>query len=285
MDITTLETLLTAAGIACFCAASLLALAGLLRQHPPEEAEPWVSRLLALGFAPLLALIVWHGVRAGGVPLFNRFDALTVYGLCITAAYLLMSARRKQGVSAFLAPYVTLILVAGAATVHVKAGPPPGVPGIWLMLHLCTAFASYSLFSLASILAVVYLVQVRNLKKGRFGVVFERLPALETLDLLMFRQVGFAFVLLTLSIVLGFFLVHLSGSGPEWITDPKVAATLITWALYAVLVHMRASAGQHGTRVAMVTALGLCLVLFTLIGVHFVSDSVHGFIQMGKLPG
>lgn len=285
MGIMNLESLLAVTGIACFCAASALALSGLLRPHPPENLGQNITRLLIGGIVPLLAVIVMHGMRAGGLPLFSRFDALTTYGLCITVAYLFMRARRTRGVAAFLVPYVTVVLIAGATTVHVKAGTPPSVPGGWMVLHLCTAFAGYALFSLASILAVAYLVQDRNLKKRRFGLVFERLPALETLDHLMFRQVGFAFVLLTLSIVLGFFLVHLSGSGPEWIMDPKVISTLVTWVLYAVIVHMRASAGRHGTRVALVTALGLCLVLFTLIGVHLVSGSVHGFIQVSALPG
>ena len=100
---------------------------------------------------------------------------------------------------------------------------------------------------------------------------------------MMFRLVGFAFLLLTVSLVLGVYLVHESGSGRKWMTDPKIIATLVTWALYAVLVHMRANAGRHGMRLALVTLVGLVFVLFSMVGVHLFADSVHGFIRIGGM--
>lgn len=281
-----LETTLAGAGIGFFCAASFWAVSSLVRQHPPERSELGVSLLLALGCAPLLAVLVLHGANAGRVPLFNTFDALTVYAVFLTlAALCLLTRRRTQGIFAILAPYVTLLLLAGFPTVGVTTGPVPHqVPGTVLLLHLLAAFTSYALFSLASVLALAYLIQDRNFKHRRFGVIFERLPALETLDHLMFRVVGYAFVLLTISLALGVYLVHESGNGPGWIADPKVVATLVTWALYAMLVHMRARAGRHGTRLALITLAGLAFVLFSMVGVHLIAHSVHGFVQIGATP-
>lgn len=281
-----LEATLAGAGIGFFSAASVWAWVCLLRPHLPEKGALGVPLLLALGCAPLLAVLVLHGARAGRVPLFNTFDALTVYGVFLTlAALCLLTRHRTQGVLAILAPYVTLLLIAGFPAVGVTTGlVPHQVPNAVLLLHLLIAFAGYALFSLASILAFAYLIQDRNFKRRNFGVVFEQLPALETLDYLMFRLVEFAFLLLTISLALGIYLVHESGRGSEWITDPKVVATLATWALYAMLVHMRANAGRHGTRLALITAVGLAFVLFAMVGVHLVADSVHGFVQIGGIP-
>lgn len=281
-----LEATLAGAGIGCFVVASAMAVAGLLRPHPFERGDRIVPLLLALGCAPLLAALVLHGAHAGGVPLFNTFDALTIYGLLLTvSALLVLTRQRTQGVMAILAPYVTLLLLAGFPAVGVATGPiPHQVPSAVLILHLSAAFVGYAQFSLAGILALAYLIQDRNFKQRRFGAVFERLPALETLDHLMFRAVGFAFILLTVSLALGVYLVHESGSGHEWLTDPKVVATLATWALYAVLVHMRANAGRHGTRLALMTVVGLAFVLFSMVGVHLVAHSVHGFVQIGSIP-
>jgi len=165
---------------------------------------------------------------------------------------------------------------------YAKAGPPPSTQNLWLALHVILAFAGYALLSLASVLAAVYLVQDRNLKHKRFGLVWERLPALETLDHLMGRQLGLGFLLLTGSILLGITLVWRNGGGEEWFMDPKVGATAVTWILFAVLVHMRASVGRHGRNMAVVTIAGLLCLLFAFIGVHLVTDSVHGFV--GILP-
>jgi ABC-type uncharacterized transport system permease subunit len=127
---------------------------------------------------------------------------------------------------------------------------------------------------------VAYLVQDYNMKQKKFGPVWERLPSLETLDHLMSRLVGMAFLLLTLSVVLGCGLVHRAGGGDRWITDPKVAAVAAVWILFAVLVHMRASADRHGRGVAILTVAGLAVVLFAFIGVHFVADSLHAFLSV-----
>lgn len=280
------SVILAIVGIAFFCAASVCALVGLLRTHPFKRGDLAVSWLLSLGCVSLLVLLVLQEVIARRLPFFNRFDALTLYALLLTVAALcLLTRHRTQGVMAILAPYVALLLIASFPDVGVKVDPVPHqVPNVVLLLHLGIAFAGYSLFSLAGILACAYLVQDHNLKHRHFGLVFERFPALETLDHLMSRLVGIAFLLLTISLVLGFYLVYLSGTGSEWITDPKVMATMVTWSLCAMLVHMRANAGRHGTRVAILTVVGLVLVLFSMVGVHMIARSVHDFVLSGGNP-
>ena len=98
----------------------------------------------------------------------------------------------------------------------------------------------------------------------------------------MGRQLGLGFLLLTGAILLGITQIWRNSGGGEWLTDPKVGATAVTWILFAVLVHMRASAGRHGRNMAVVTIAGLGCLLFAFIGVHLVASSVHGFV--GILP-
>lgn len=279
-----LEIMLAVAGIGCFGAASAYAYVCLTRQHPPERNGGGVQLLLLLGCAPLLAMLVLHGMNASRIPMFNSFNVLTAYGICLTFAAIFVLARRgKHGVLAILAPYVTVVLIAGLPYVGMRTGPvvAQDVPHTILLIHLLIAFASYALFSLASIIAIAYLIQDRNFKNRNFGVVFERLPPLETLDHMMFRLVGIAFLLLTVSLVMGVYLVHQSGNGRAWMTDPKILSTLATWILYAGLVHMRANAGRHGTRLAVITLIGLAFVLFSMFGVHLIANSLHSVVLLG----
>ena len=281
-----LEIILAIAGIGCFGAASAYSYVCLIRQHPPEQGSRGVPLLLALGCAPLLAILVLHGVNASHLPMFNSFNVLTAYGICLTfAAIFVLARRRTQGVLAILAPYVTIVLIAGLPSVGMRTGPvAQEVPHTVLLVHLLIAFASYALFSLASIIAIAYLIQDRNFKNRNFGVVFERLPPLETLDHMMFQLVGIAFLLLTISLVMGVYLVHQSGNRLAWMTDPKILSTLATWILYAGLVHMRANAGRHGTRLAAITLIGLAFVLFSMFGVHLIAHSLHGVVLIGGAP-
>lgn len=279
------NTILSAIGIVFFCAASVCAVVDLLRTHPPEKGEQGVSLFLAFGCVSLLATLVLQGINTHSiVPLFNRFDTLTVYVVFLTiAALCLLRQHRTQGLMAILAPYATILLIAGFPAVNVRTElVPPQVVNTALFFHLVTVFAGYALFSLASILACAYLVQDHNLKYRHFGIVFEKFPALETLDHLMFRMIGTSFLLITISLALGYYLVHETGRMSEWITDPKVMATMATWTLCAVLVHMRANIGRHGTRLALFTVAGLALILFSMVGVHLVAQSIHNFVQIGS---
>jgi ABC-type transport system involved in cytochrome c biogenesis permease subunit len=108
--------------------------------------------------------------------------------------------------------------------------------------------------------------------------VFHRLPSLEALDELMRELVGAGFLALTVSIVLGFVLARLNDWGWGWLADPKIVATLVTWVVYAVLFHLRAAQHRHGRKMAIVALVGLACVLFSFLGVHWVSDSVHNFV-------
>ncbi len=272
-----LESILTIVGIALYTLASLFALLCLVRTPPLQKNL--IPALLTMGAIPFVVILGMHAGRSGLPPVFGRFEAACFYVLITSAAYLRIARqRRMQGVAAILIPCLTCILLWGIAASSGRISPnvPLSHHTIWLGLHACAAFSAYALFSLAGLLAVIYLVQDRNLKQKRLGILFDRLPALESLDRLMSLHVGFAFLMLTVSMGIGLVLVRHSGSMQVWITDPKVAATLVTWTFYAVLVHMRASAGRHGKGVAIVTAVGCCWVLFVFVGIYADASGVHG---------
>jgi len=275
------ERIVAVLGLGCFVASALLSMVSLLGARPRNERPALV--LLAAGWVIFAGVLAVRAVQAAAIPAFSYFEALTCYALALSAAYLLLMVMRPaRGIGSFLIPYVSIVLACGLPGMYVKAGPPPAIQNLWLALHVILAFTAYALLSLASVLAVAYLVQDANLKRKRFGLVWERLPALETLDHLMGRQLGLGFLLLTGSILLGISQVWRNGGGQEWLTDPKVGATTVTWILFAVLVHMRASAGRHGRNMAVVTVAGLLCLLFAFVGVHLVTNSVHSFV--GILP-
>ena len=275
------ESILTLAGISCYVVASVIAITGLLR--PSRTRDRWVLILIAVGALSLVSVLATHTVRADQLTVFTRFEAFTSYAIVVTIAYLILRARRKLtgSLAAILVPYVTVVLMLGAPAVRSEVSLSPQVQSVWLGLHVIFAFAGYAFFSLAGGLAAAYLVQDHYLKRKRFSVWLERLPALETLDRLMGIQVAVAFLLLTVAIVMGTMLVSLIGGGQEWITDPKIIATVLAWGIYAIVVQMRASADRHGRRAAVVVIMGFVCLLFAFIGVHIVTDSVHGYLLVG----
>ncbi|MDA0578176.1 MAG: cytochrome c biogenesis protein CcsA [Verrucomicrobia bacterium] len=275
------EFVLTLVALALYMAASVLAIMGLLRPSPGADRRVLV--LAACAALPLVIVLLQHGLAAGHVRAISRFEAFSIYGIVLTGAYLLICVKRPRmrGMAALVIPYVTVMLILGMPAIQAEAVLAPSVQSIWLKLHIVSAFLGYASFSLAGVMAVAYLVQDRNLKGRNTGVLATRLPALETLDRMMSAPVAIAFLMLTISIVLGVLLVRVSGGGDEWVTDPKVVSTVLTWCIFAVLVHMRAWANQHGRRVALVIIMGVLCLLFGFVGVHVVATSVHDYLHVG----
>lgn len=278
------EFIISLLGVGCYVAASLLALASLLGFRPKGERSAII--LMMVGGVILAGVLAYRGVGLTSMPAFNRFDAMTSYALAISGAYGLWSVYRyTRGIAGILIPYATLLLLCGISAFRLEAGVPVPLQGPGMMLHVAAAYAAFGVFTLASISAVIYLMQDSNLKHKRFGVVWERLPSLEGLDHIMSRLVGVAFLLLTVSIGMGVVLIHRVGGGDEWTLDPKVVATAILWILLAVFVHLRASSGRHGRGVALVAVFGLGCLLFAFMGVHLVAPSLHSFVQIGLRVG
>ncbi|TFH13975.1 MAG: hypothetical protein E4H02_10790 [Lentisphaerales bacterium] len=272
-----LITILIIVGIGSFLVASILALLAFLR--PGWSIDRFLLPLLLIGTVPIAAVLISHGIETSRFPALGRFEAFTCYALAIIAVYVhAMRRHRVSGIAAILLPYVTILLIVGAPAAGVAVALPDQWPAVLLNVHIVAAFVAYALFTLASILAVTYLVQDNNLKRKRFGAVFEKLPALETMDHLMRQQVGTGLLMLTISIVAGAVMLHLSGNAQAWLTDPKIAATAAMWIAYAVLMHMRTSADRHGRRLALATIVGLFFLLFTFVGVHLIAESIHDFV-------
>jgi ABC-type uncharacterized transport system permease subunit len=274
-----METLLAIIGLVVYGVASLIALSSLF--NPGVRRERLELNLLAGGALIFLVVMVMRVVKAGCLPAFSRFDGLTWYALALSGTYLLMKPRRfARGISGLLMPFATGILLWGLPAHGVPAGVPPPNQGVLLVVHVIMGYAAYAVFSLASINAAAYLIQDYNLKNKQFGAVWEQFPSLETLDHVMSRLVGLAFLFLTVASVGGLMLAHQSGAGDKWLTDPKVAAVTAAWIFFAVLVHIRASSDRHGRGVAMLTVIGLVLVLFAFVGVPLLVESIHSFLQI-----
>ena len=152
-----------------------------------------------------------------------------------------------------------------------------------MTLHAWCSLLSYGAFLAAFIAGVLFLIQERQLKRKTMGVLFRRLPSLESLDRINFRAISAGFGLLTIGATSGFIEAALL-RGRWWTGDPKEYLTVLLWASYLALWVLRQRATLRGRRVALLSIAGFTFVLFTFLGTGRIVPSLHPFVRLSVRP-
>ena len=113
--------------------------------------------------------------------------------------------------------------------------------------------------------------------KNRLLVLF---PEPVILDELGYQMTLFGFLFLSVGIITGAVWAN-SAWGRYWGWDPKETWSLITWFIYATLLHARLMRGWRGKRIAYLTLVGFAAVLFTYFGVNLL-PGLHSYGNLGQ---
>jgi cytochrome c-type biogenesis protein CcsB len=248
--------------------ATVLHLAYLASQR--REVEAWGRRATWAGFGAHTLGIAVRYAEAGYTPVTSLHESMSFFAWCIVGLYLLLQLRyRVPSLGGFASP-VALLFVLAAVSLGGEIEPlNPALQSFWLPVHVILLFLGDGAFALAAAAAVMYLIQERQLKRKRLSGWFHRLPNLDLLDELNYRCLTIGFPLLTVGIITGSLWAQ-QAWGTYWSWDPKETWSLITWLLYAALLHGRLTVGWRGRRAAVWALVGFASVLFTFLGVNYV---------------
>jgi cytochrome c-type biogenesis protein CcsB len=153
----------------------------------------------------------------------------------------------------------------------------PSLQSYWLGIHTVFAFLSNAAFALAFGIGLMYLVQERYVKTKNLGSLFGRLPSLQTLDEINYKLITFGFPLLTMAIITGALWAE-TAWGNYWNWDPRETWSLITWFIYAIVLHARLVAGWRGKRAALLSMLGFLTIIVAFFGVKLLKKGLHVFL-------
>jgi ABC-type transport system involved in cytochrome c biogenesis permease subunit len=247
---------------ACFYAPGLFyAMLALLRRRNIPYAvarEAFRVGVILHGVA-----VVDLGMAIGRLPVENFFQTLSLSAFLVAVLFLMVEWRyhfTSTAVAHF--PLVFVMTLVAAMERPVAVLTDDRVKETWLAIHIVLVLGGYAALLLTAIASILYLVQERRLKTKTAGKLLERLPPLATLDDVIGGSLGVAFVLITLGVILVMTWAFVY-SGTSWIRDPKIAVSLITWALLLGATYLRATAGWRGRKVAVMALVVLVCAIFT----------------------
>jgi ABC-type uncharacterized transport system permease subunit len=144
--------------------------------------------------------------------------------------------------------------------------------------HIAVATLAYSTLTIAAFHAVLMALQESRLHTrgeggGFLSTALDQLPALLTMEKLLFRMITLGFVLLSLTVLSGIvFSEELFGKALKW--DHKSVFTLLSWILFAALLAGRHFRGWRGKTALSFTLAGFATLLLAYVGSRFVLEVV-----------
>jgi cytochrome c-type biogenesis protein CcsB len=265
-------------------AAFLYVAALIFKKEAPARLGTWVALLGLIGNTAgfLLRWVESYRLGYGHAPLSNLYESLVFFSWTIAVLYLVVE--RKYGsriIGAFTMPLAFLAMAYASLSPNISDRIQPLLPALksnWLIAHVVTCFIGYAAFALAFGLSIMYLIRERSLSTG--NTVIGRFPQPKVLDDLTQQMVMFGFLFLSVGIITGAVWAN-SAWGRYWGWDPKETWSLITWFIYATLLHAKFMRGWHGRRIAYLSLTGFAAVLFTYFGVNLL-PGLHSYGAMGQ---
>ncbi len=234
--------------------------------------------LAAIGFV-LHTVNIALNLLSGHIPVTNMHEASSFFSWCIVLLFFYVEYRYKIGLlGSFIMPVVFILMLSSSVLPREITPVSPMLQSYWLGIHTALAFLGDAAFAMAAGIGVMYLVQEHFVKTKHLGSLFQRLPSLQILDEVSYKLITLGFPLLTLAIITGALWAE-SAWGSYWRWDPKEVWSLITWFIYALVLHVRLTAGWRGKKAAILSILGFSVVLFTFFGVNLLMKGVHSFVR------
>lgn len=241
----------------------------------------WIS---IIGVAGNTAGIIMRWLESyrlgiGHAPLSNLYESMIFFSWTIVVLYLVIESRYKnRTIGAFATPLAFLSMAYASLSPNISDRIQPLIPALksnWLIAHVITCFLGYAAFAIAFGISLMYLIkQTDTAGKSSLLALF---PVSGLLDELTHQMIMFGFLFLSIGIVTGAVWAN-SAWGRYWGWDPKETWSLITWFIYATLLHARLMRGWQGNRIAFLSILGFIAVIFTYFGVNLL-PGLHSYGQ------
>jgi cytochrome c-type biogenesis protein CcsB len=251
----------------------------LMGREPLGRLASLVAQVCLAGqtFAIILRWVESYQLGIGHAPFSNLYESLIFFAWVIVGMSLIVERRTKnRAIGTFVTPLAFLAMAYASLTPSINDRIEPLIPALksnWLIAHVITCFVGYAAFGVAFGLSLMYLVKKSEPQGGsRF---MSLIPGVSALDELTYQMIVTGFLMLTIGIITGAVWAN-TAWGRYWGWDPKETWSLITWIVYAALLHSRMMRGWRGKRLAVFSILGFFCVLFTYFGVNYL-PGLHSY--------
>jgi len=233
------------------------------------------KRAIAAGFTLTgVVLHTWAEIQHWLIPVSPHISLLNVLSLCalVTIAIPLSTYPLRKNLfdtSLVALPLAIVILIAEWSLVAPVLEISETAAGI--KVHIITSVIAFGVLSVAGVYAVFVILIDHLLRRHSFNKLVQTLPALETLEELLFQLIRAGFVILTVSLVTG--LIYVDDLFGQHLGH-KTILSILAWFVFALLLWGRWKRGWRGRVAVRMTLAGIVLLLLSYFGSKLILEVV-----------
>lgn len=224
-----------------------------------------------------IGYLVLLGTKIEHVPVSSSAEFLSLVALCIGAVYAFDERMHDDANTGVFFIALALATQTWSSIIMEPSTPPPileehGVYGVHVMF---TVFG-FTALAVSALYALMYVLLSRQLKSRNLGVIFRRLPPLNTLEKMGRVATLFGVVMLGVGLATGHFLgVYLLEEFD--FLDPKIVVTYIAWIAYAAGYLAVKTRGLSGIRMAYLSLIGYLTLIGAMVVINTFLPTFHSF--------
>jgi cytochrome c-type biogenesis protein CcsB len=257
----------------------LATISGIIEIFRGKKTTSKVALYLSVaGFILHTINIALRYIDGGHIPVTSMHEAASFFSWCVLILFFFHEFRYKLSLlSSFIMPIVFLLMFSSAIFPREIKALSPILQSYWFGIHVIFAFLGNAAFAMACSIGIMYILQERYVKSKHLGGLFQKLPSLQVLDEINYHLITLGFPLLTLAMITGVIWAN-AAWGSYWRWDPKEVWSLITWMIYALVLHLRLTVGWRGKKAAILSVAGFIIVIFAFFGVTLLLKGRHVFM-------
>ena len=266
-----------------YFAAFMLYLLGMIMNRNLLARLGTIASIIGLAAQTVAIILRWvtsYRMGIGHAPFSNLYESLIFFAWTLMLLYMIVEWRTKNRTfGAFVTPLAFMAMAYASFSPSISSHIQPLIPALksnWLISHVITCFFGYAAFGVSFGFSVMYLLKRLDTPEKK-NIFLRLIPSQGILDDLNYQMIIIGFLMLTLGIITGSVWAH-SAWGSYWSWDPKETWSLITWLIYAAVIHSRMVRGWKGKRIAILSMIGFFCVLFTYFGVNYLAG-LHSYAK------
>jgi HemX protein len=253
------------------------------------DDNPWprkvVSQLAASTCLIHVGVLTVRGFTLGRLPMGSSLEFLSVIAFSMLATYLIIEKRiRVKSTGMVITGMIFLLqFISSSFTTTIPEASPllkdPGFAG-----HAVLVMLSYTALCISFLYAILYLVQVRQLDRHQFGLLFRRLPPLDVLERMSIGAVKIGVPLMFLALCLGHLWMYdladrLPSDMADKLTpwDPKILTSWVIFLGYLVGLVGNRFFGWRGRGMNRIAVIAFIVIIVSLGLMHHFVPSFHDF--------